>query len=345
MKSKIEEFYHRKNVDCELEVESENSLATVYSVRTIDAGKVERTTSDLGVFIGRSVSLERTGAALNLVVPTPNPPVVKPSAPTTEGLVYVGETLSGTSKEIDLYGAPHALLAGATGTGKSVLLNTMITGINASSVMFGTGYLPVFVMIDPKGTELTQYKDAKNVAGVYTDTQEIDGVLLGLIKAMGNRFKLLRGLGKRSIDDTIISPIFVVVDEMSDLFMQSDYAMRACIRLAQKARAVGIHLILATQRPSSKIVSGDLKANMPLRIALQVPTATDSRIIIDRSGAERLSGKGRALIVRGNNNDTVQTPYTTDQHVQESISNVNACDRKLYIRYAKNSITLQNAVL
>ncbi len=216
---------------------------------------------------------------------------------------------------MDLTRAPHMLIAGATGAGKSVCINTIVTGL---LMQHGPETLR-FVMVDPKMVELPGYNGIPHLLGkVITEMDQVMGALTWLLLQMDDRYRLFQQVGVRNVeaynalaqtpskgknsDKNELTPlpyIVLIIDELADLMMTAaeDIERQIC-RLAQMARATGIHLILATQRPSVDVVTGLIKANFPTRIAFSVTSQTDSRVILDTPGAERLLGRGDMLMMR-----------------------------------------------
>ena len=219
----------------------------------------------------------------------------------------LGRNTAGTAVTMDLTRAPHMLIAGATGSGKSVCINTLVAGL---LMQHGPENLR-FVMVDPKMVELPGYNGIPHLYGkVITATDQVMGALTWLLIQMDDRYQLFRDLGVRNIDSyneamraqkggQTLPYIVLVIDELADLMMTAaeDIERQIC-RLAQMARATGIHLILATQRPSTDVITGLIKANFPSRIAFAVTSQIDSRVILDAPGAERLLGRGDLLLMR-----------------------------------------------
>ncbi|HXF62529.1 MAG TPA: DNA translocase FtsK [Caldilineaceae bacterium] len=228
-----------------------------------------------------------------------------------ELLLALGRDTAGAPVVMDLVRAPHLLIAGATGAGKSVCINTIITSL---LMQHGPESLR-FVMVDPKMVELPGYNGIPHLIGkVITDVQQVMGALTWLLLQMDDRYRLFREHGVRNLEAynalarsrkrgaNALAPlphIVLIVDELADLMMTAaeDIERQIC-RLAQMARATGIHLILATQRPSTDVVTGLIKANFPSRIAFAVTSQIDSRVILDTPGAERLLGRGDMLLMR-----------------------------------------------
>ncbi len=227
--------------------------------------------------------------------------------------VALGKTSSGEPSMTDLAPMPHLLVAGATGTGKSVCVHTLIVSI----LMRATPDRVKFVLIDPKRLELPMYEGMPHLydprsgpedAQVITQPKEAAKALLRLVKVMEYRYEVFARANVRNIEGYNekraaqgLPPeyyIVVIIDELADLMLVSARDVEDCIqRLAQMARAVGIHLVLATQRPSVDVITGVIKANLPARIALRVASQTDSRVILDTPGAESLVGRGDMLFL------------------------------------------------
>jgi len=215
----------------------------------------------------------------------------------------LGKDVTGQAIVSDLSAMPHLLIAGATGSGKSVGLNTMICSILYKSTPADVRFL----MIDPKRLELGVYEGIPHLlAPVVTDVREAAARLRWIVARMDERYKLLQGKQVRNIEgyNKVSAPEeklpywVVVVDELADLMMASAGEVQtSLVRLAQIARAVGIHLIIATQRPSVDVVTGLIKANFPTRIAFQVASKVDSRTVLDGNGAEQLLGRGDMIFV------------------------------------------------
>ncbi len=223
-------------------------------------------------------------------------------------LAVLGKDISGEPVVMDLAKAPHLLVAGSTGSGKSVCLNAITTGL----LYRCTPVRVRFVMIDPKMLELTHYRGIPHLMGnVITSPRGAVRALAWAVGEMERRYKLLASATSRDIDsynrkvtsgplmDQGAGPlpfIVIIIDELADLMMNLPSEMEEVIgRLAQMARAVGIHLVVATQRPSVDVITGVIKANFPSRISFQVASKTDSRTILDANGAERLLGRGDML--------------------------------------------------
>ncbi|MBZ9712076.1 FtsK/SpoIIIE family DNA translocase [Deinococcus multiflagellatus] len=217
--------------------------------------------------------------------------------------IILGKSIDGELMVGDLAKMPHLLVAGSTGSGKSVCVNTLIT-----SLLFK--YLPTelrFLMIDPKMVELTPYDGIPHlVRGVVTNPVDAAGVLLGAVAHMERRYKMMSQVGAKNLEqfnakmrqvgETELPHLVIIIDELADLMITSPKEVESAImRLAQMARATGMHLVLATQRPSVDILTSLIKVNVPARIAFAVSSSHDSRTILDALGAERLTGMGDML--------------------------------------------------
>lgn len=223
--------------------------------------------------------------------------------------IAIGKTSYGDPLVVDLASMPHLLIAGTTGSGKSVAVNTIISSIIYKS----SPDVVKFIMIDPKSVELSVYENIPHLAApVITDTSLAPNVLKNVIAEMERRYQLLQEFQVRHIQsyNEIIDGgdygdeyqrlpfIVVIIDEFADLMATAGKEIEnSIIRLAQKARAIGIHLVLATQRPSVDVITGTIKSNMPCRMSFRVPSKTDSRVILDENGAEELLGKGDGLFL------------------------------------------------
>ena len=224
--------------------------------------------------------------------------------------IALGKDISGKPRYMDLQTAPHLMIAGTTGSGKSVLLNAAITSL----LYRATPYELKLIMIDPKMLELSIYEDIPHLLHpVVTESKKAVAALKWLVEEMDSRYGMLSEEGVRDIDsynrklETLeieekqlrwLPYIVVIIDELADLMMVSPSDVKdSIIRLAQKARAAGIHIIVSTQRPSADVVAGLIKANFPARISFLVSSKVDSRIILDTGGAETLLGKGDMLFL------------------------------------------------
>jgi S-DNA-T family DNA segregation ATPase FtsK/SpoIIIE len=206
----------------------------------------------------------------------------------------VGADTSGAVVTADLTKAPHLLIAGATGSGKSVMIHNIVAGLLEQN--------PRLILIDLKMVELAPYDGLPQLlVPVIFEAKQAAKALKWATYEMDRRYRLLLSAKVRDIDaynedaDERLDPIVIVIDELADLMLSDEEIEEPIVRLAQKARAAGIHLVLATQRPSVDVVTGLIKANVPSRIAFTTASHIDSRTIIDTAGAESLNGRGDML--------------------------------------------------
>ena len=245
--------------------------------------------------------------------------------------IALGRDVSGQPMVADLSRMPHLLIAGATGSGKSVC----ITAIAACLSMNNAPEDLRLVMIDSKMVELLRYNGLPHLYGkVETNIERIMGVLRWVVVEMEHRYRLLEGAKARDLDSynrklarrgdgTPLPRIVVIIDELADLMMSApDQTEHNLVRLAQMARATGIHLVVATQRPSTDVVTGLIKANFPARLAFAVASGIDSRVILDATGAETLLGRGDMLFLNPEVGNPVraQGVIVTDQEIEKIIT-------------------------
>ena len=254
-------------------------------------------------------------------------------------LLALGRSISGASQFADLARMPHMLVAGTTGAGKSVSIHDFII-----SLLYRCGPERLrFIMVDPKRVELTLYNSIPHLlTPVITDPKKAILALKWLAKEMDRRYNILETEKVRDIasyHENVVAPalkkedgeklpeampyIVVIIDELADIMQSYPRELEAgIVRLAQMSRAVGIHLILSTQRPSVKVITGLIKANIPARVALQVASQIDSRTILDSGGAEKLLGAGDTLFLSGEMSKPrrIQAPYTSETEVKRVVA-------------------------
>ena len=274
--------------------------------------------------------------------------------------IALGKDIGGEPVIVDLASMPHLLIAGTTGSGKSVAVNTMIL-----SLVFQQSPEDCrLIMIDPKMLELSVYDGIPHLmAPVVTDPKQAVFILKWVVAEMGSRYRKMSKMGVRKLstynermreaqangqkfarkvqtgfDDATGEPVFVeeasepevlpyivvIVDEMADLMMAAGKEIEACIqRLAQMARASGIHVVLATQRPSVDVITGTIKANIPTRASFQVASKIDSRTILGEQGAEQLLGRGDMLLMTGGSKITrIHGPFVDDAEVEQVVNHL-----------------------
>ena len=236
--------------------------------------------------------------------------------------IALGKNISGTPIISDLASMPHLLIAGTTGSGKSVCINTIILSL----LYRHTPERCKFILIDPKMLELSTYEGIPHLlCPVITEAKKAASVLGWVVKEMESRYRLMTKEGVRNIDSYNIKHklpmpyIVVVVDEMSDLMLVAGKEIENYIqKLSQMARAAGIHIIMATQRPSVDVITGTIKANFPTRISFQVTSKIDSRTILGEQGAEQLLGKGDMLYMSSANKILrIHAPFVSDNEIEK----------------------------
>ncbi|HLR72283.1 MAG TPA: DNA translocase FtsK [Pseudogracilibacillus sp.] len=263
----------------------------------------------------------------------------KESSPLT---IALGLTIEGKPLITDIAKMPHGLIAGATGSGKSVCINTIIL-----SLLYKANMNEVkFLLIDPKMVELTPYNGIPHlISPVITDPQAATMALKWAVNEMEERYERFVEAGVRNIvkyNEKMVKEnkqkhkmpyIVIVIDELADLMLVSPQEVEDAIcRIAQKARACGIHLLLATQRPSVDVITGLIKANIPTRIAFSVSSQVDSRTIIDANGAEKLLGKGDMLFVEnGTNRMRLQGPFVSDEEIDRVANYLRSMGKPNYL--------------
>ncbi len=265
--------------------------------------------------------------------------------------VALGKDIEGKPVVIDLRKMPHGLIAGSTGSGKSVCINSIIISL----LYKATPEEVKMILIDPKMVELAPYHDLPHLATpVVTDPKQATMALKWAVEEMDRRYELFAETGVRDIarynqlisetQPEVVKPalpyLIIVIDELADLMMVAPGDVEESIaRLAQKARACGIHLLVATQRPSVDVITGMIKANIPTRIAFSVSSQVDSRTILDSVGAERLLGRGDMLLMENGSNKAVrlQGNFVADEEI-EAVCNFVRSQRKPKFLFDKESL-------
>ena len=240
--------------------------------------------------------------------------------------VALGIDVAGKPITMDISKMPHLLIAGATGSGKSVAINTFLC-----SILFRSSPAEVkFILVDPKRVELTGYNDIPHLlVPVIVEPKKVVAALKWATHEMDRRYKQLAEVGVRNIDAfnelsgyAAMPSIVIIIDELADIMLFAPSEVEESVtRIAQMARAVGIHLVLATQRPSVDVITGLIKANIPGRIAFNVSSMTDSRVILDSPGAEKLLGKGDMLFLPPDKSKPlrVQGTFVSDQEIKNLV--------------------------
>jgi S-DNA-T family DNA segregation ATPase FtsK/SpoIIIE len=312
--------------------------------RRVPVSRIMRLSNDL--------ALALAAASIRIETPVPGRPYVGVEIPNTQKTlvslrnileskefarvnsplaVALGRDVSGDPVVADLVHMPHLLIAGATGSGKSVCINAIVC-----SLLMNNGPERLrFLMVDPKMVELPAYNGIPHLlAPVVTDLEQVPGALAWLTLQMDDRYRIFADRGVRNIEEynrkiarsrpaELMPYIILVIDEMADLMMTAIYDVeRQICRLAQMSRATGIHLALATQRPSVDVITGLIKANFPARIAFAVTAQVDSRVILDAPGAEKLLGRGDMLFMAPDSSKLVriQGCFVSDREIDRLVA-------------------------
>jgi S-DNA-T family DNA segregation ATPase FtsK/SpoIIIE len=314
----IEETFHNFNIDVEMEGANVGPRVTQYTLKppaNVKLTKITALENNLALDLAaHSIRMEAPipgKRAVGIEVPNVKPAIVRLASilqsPEWGGIsgplgFAIGKDIAGKSVVADLAKMPHILVAGQTGSGKSVMINAILTSLlyrNSPSDL-------KLILVDPKQVELKPYDDIPHLlTPVITEPEKCISALKWAVAEMERRYKALAEVNKRNIAEyNLIKKeegmpyIVIIIDELADLMMMAARDVEALIvRIAQKARAVGIHLVLATQRPSVDVITGLIKANVPARIAFTTASQVDSRTIIDQIGSEKLLGQGDMLLL------------------------------------------------
>lgn len=312
----IKDTFSNFNIDVEVEGANVGPRVTQYTLKPPTGVKLSRLTA-----LENNLALDLAASSIRMEAPIPGKravgievPNVKAATVTIHSLIsspewselksplgfVIGKDITGMPVVGDLERMPHLLIAGQTGSGKSVMINTLLTSLlyrNSPSDL-------KLILVDPKQVEMAAYKDIPHLlAPVITEPEKCISGLKWAVAEMERRLKAFAEVGKRNIAEYNsvkaeegMPYIVIVIDELADLMMMAARDVEALVvRLAQKARAAGIHLVIATQRPSVDVITGLIKANVPARIAFTTVSQVDSRTIIDQVGAEKLLGRGDLL--------------------------------------------------
>ncbi|OGW94003.1 MAG: hypothetical protein A3G36_04680 [Omnitrophica bacterium RIFCSPLOWO2_12_FULL_45_13] len=316
----LEETLADFDIEAKVVAYNRGPVITRYELEPAPGVKIHRITS-----LSDNIALAMKAQSVRIVAPIPGKGTIGVEVPnSTSTLVYLkevldskeykesksklklalGKDIAGSPVIADLASMPHLLIAGATGSGKTVCINSLITSLLLNS----TPEDVKFIMIDPKRVELAMFNDLPHLlAPVVTDHKKVASTLDWIVSEMDSRYELLAKSGVRNIDlynakygqeGSSLPYIVLIIDELADLMMVAQAEVEGAItRLAQLSRAVGIHIILATQRPSVDVITGVIKANFPARISFKVASKVDSRTVLDMNGADKLLGKGDMLFV------------------------------------------------
>ncbi|MFA5389085.1 MAG: DNA translocase FtsK 4TM domain-containing protein [Candidatus Omnitrophota bacterium] len=333
---------------------SKGPVITRYELQPAPGVKVNRITS-----LSDDIALTMKATTVRIVAPIPGKSCVGIEVPNADtSMVFLreilesqefqkmaassklamalGKDISGKSVVTDLGDMPHLLIAGTTGSGKTVCVNSLIM----SMVYNATPEELKFLMVDPKMVELAIYNGLPHLlCPVVTDAKKVAGALGWVVGEMESRYKMLAKIAARNItsfnqkSEEKLPYIVVIIDELADLMMVAQEDIENAItRLAQLSRAVGIHMILATQRPSVDVVTGVIKANFPARISFKVASKVDSRTVLDMNGADKLLGKGDMLFLEPGSPKPVraQGTYLTDPEIEKVVNFIKAQQEPVY---------------
>jgi S-DNA-T family DNA segregation ATPase FtsK/SpoIIIE len=314
----IKETFENFNIEVEMEGANIGPRVTQYTLRPPTGVKLTKITA-----LENNLALDLAATSIRMEAPIPGKRAVGIEVPNIKGATVrlssilqsrewaeeksqlafaIGKDIGGKAVVADLAKMPHLLVAGQTGSGKSVMINDILT----SMLYRNTPAELKLILVDPKTVELTPYNDIPHLlTPVITEPEKCISALKWAVAEMERRYRTLSEQKKRNIaeynmikSEESMPYIVIVIDELADLMMMAARDVEALIvRIAQKARAVGIHLILATQRPSVDVITGLIKANVPARIAFTTASQVDSRTIIDQMGAEKLLGRGDMLLL------------------------------------------------
>lgn len=334
---------------------------TVYNVvpeRGVRVRKIKRLDEDLAVNLAvHGIRVSPGKGSISIEVPNKKTSIVSMRSmidaiqeSDKELPIGFGRTINNETYVADLTKMPHLLMAGATGQGKSVGINTII-----SSFLFTkTPDQVKFILVDPKKVEMPMFagiRDQYLARPIVTETDDAVKTLNTLCKEMGQRYDKLKEVKARNIKEYnakghTMPYIVCFVDEFADLMMEAGRDVELPItRLAQLARAVGIHLVIATQRPSVNVITGLIKANFPARVAFRVISGMDSRIILDRVGAEKLIGKGDMIISTGKEDVRLQCSFVDTPEIERVVSYIGQQPADRYNLEKEETVTIADILL
>lgn len=302
--------------------------AVVYRFKPLDLAhyterKAKTAAERLGVFISRPVRFSSTSGGFSIAIDREerryinlwqcNAPLIE-NAPRV--FIPLGIDDEGNARAVALEDCPHLLIAGASGSGKTSYLHAIIAGLCCNS-------RAGLILIDCKRVEFGRWCNSSHlVAPVITEAHEAENYLRGAVREMGRRYNELRDRGLRDNSAGLFPPLVIIIDEFADLILSNRAEVEPLIiKISQLGRAAGVHLIIATQRPTVNILSGLILANIPARVCLSVAAVRDSVVMLDHKGGEELRGKGDAIVKLANGDEFhTQAPYLTAGDIAECLS-------------------------
>ena len=335
MKTKLEKAFSNFGISLVVESSQVGSSVTTYAVR-LGVGVRVKALRDMENDISLAVGINGVlfdysfgNGLIGIQIPNAVRGVVNYNTfASCSGLEFiVGKDVYGNDFRLDLAKLPHLLVAGQTGSGKSVVLNCLI-----SSLIDGNAVGDVhLILVDPKRVEFSVYRDIPHLRdGIITEISDVVIMLKDLVEEMENRYVDMEQHGVRTIDELAkrgikYPKIVLAIDELGDIMLREKKQVEDLIvRLGQKSRACGIHMVLATQRPSCDVVTGLIKANIPARLVCKVASSTDSVVVLGQGGAESLLGNGDMLFSNGNGLKRVQGAWINDNDINDVITRASA---------------------
>ncbi len=342
----LERVFLNCNISCECKNVIDSPNVTLYDFEIFNYGisfnKIKILEKSLKMFLKSddvTICYSQNNIGFTVSVPKQNRKIIKTidclssinNIQENSMIVPLGLDEYNNIVNIDINKMPHLLIAGTTGSGKSVCINNIITSLIYNS----EPYSLQFIMIDPKQVELCHYNNLKGFMPIKTVTNiyKASTVLYNITYKMDSIYKMIQTKKCKTIDEynaiseNKIPKTIIIIDELADLMIRNRKEIEPLlVRIAQLGRACGIHLILATQRPSREVITGLIKVNIPARICFKVPSAVNSRVALDTSGAEKLLGSGDGLFQNSNGDSIIrfQSSFISTNEIEEIINHINS---------------------